>query len=179
MRRRKVIGAVRRAMLRAAVVAIGAMFVMLPTTSAHAASIDRYVGWYCWNNSTLGNYRENAACVWMNVDHTNDRIRAYAEANGIFEGAEGNPRWISNVALRTIRLQKMNADSTWRDVAGTTVNDLDGWQRIDRVDGVLWPCSAAGGVFRAVVEFSIRQEGRISTTMVRTGSHTYYYAYDC
>src|SRR5689334_21437528 len=86
---------------------------VLPANSAQAAAdIERYVGYACHNGVPLdsGALRHNAACVWMNIDHTNQRIRAYAEANGVFEPAEANGRLLSTVAVSYLRRQQQGAD---------------------------------------------------------------------
>lgn len=125
--------------------------------------------------------RRDAACTCISINPTSNRVRAYAPAAGVFEPAEANGRWLSKVALSELRLQRQGADLAWYDVAGTTVNDLDGWQGIDDVIGVTWPCNPAGGTFRAAAVYQrdpIGPAGPYRRYIWTNPTYTYY-GYEC
>jgi hypothetical protein len=114
-----------------------------------------------------------AACVWMNIDHTNNRIRVYGEAT---------VGWGTHyVAVRYLRLQKQGSDLAWRDVPGTMLNDLDGWaDNRDTAIGVLWNCQGPGS-YRALVHFAYMNywTGEETTVLLRSGSYSYGQVYNC
>ena len=138
---------VRRTLAAVAMAGLGLVGL---TTPAHADDVTVNVGRKCYDNREVGQTTLPAACVWMNVDHTNDRIRAYASAT------QGTSVPSGRIAVRYLRLQQLGADKNWRDIPGTMSNDLDGWWTQDDAASPLWRCAAAGGTgatVRALVQF--------------------------
>ena len=106
---------IRSGRLIAAIVAAAAT-VGLGAAPASAADVEGFVGYYCDGDATgVG----PVGCAWLNVDHTNNRVRAYARAT--MSAGYGE------IAARYVRVQRWDG-VVWKDVPGTMVNDLDGWQ---------------------------------------------------
>jgi hypothetical protein len=93
--------------------------------------------------------KEVIRCVWFNVDHTNNRLRAHS---GIWDAAVSYPDPNYTVATSRVRLQRY-VGSSWRYWSGSYADDYDGWHgSVDRGAGRLVGCSNGSSyLVRAVV----------------------------
>jgi hypothetical protein len=153
-------------------VAAAVIAAVVTSASPAAADVDTRVGERCYQETPV--YNAPVACVWMNVDHTNNRIRGYARA---VTGGHNQ-----DVAVWNIRLQKLSSDATaWRDVPGTLVGDLDGWQYPqDDAATTLWNCLGPGS-YRTYVHWQVKNVlGNITTSKyIASGSYSYGQVYNC
>ena len=93
--------------------------------------------------------KEVVRCVWFNVDHTNNRLRA---RSGIWDAAVSDPDPNYTVATSRVRLQRY-VGGTWRSWSGSYADDYDGWHSsVDRAAGGLVGCRNGNPyIVRAVV----------------------------
>jgi hypothetical protein len=93
--------------------------------------------------------REVVRCVWFNVDHANNRLRAHS---GIWDAAVSDPDPNYTVSTSRVRLQRF-VGGTWRSWSGSYADDYDGWHSsVDRAAGGLVGCgNGSSYTVRAVV----------------------------
>jgi hypothetical protein len=93
--------------------------------------------------------KEVIRCVWFNVDHANNRLRAHS---GIWDAAVSDPDPNYTVATSRVRLQRY-AGGTWRSWSGSYADDYDGWHSsVDLGAGGLVGCrNGSSYTVRAVV----------------------------
>jgi hypothetical protein len=93
--------------------------------------------------------REVVRCVWFNVDHANNRLRAHS---GIWDAAVSDPDPNYTVSTSRVRLQRY-VGGTWRSWSGSYADDYDGWHSsVDRAAGGLVGCGNGNSyTVRAVV----------------------------
>jgi hypothetical protein len=84
--------------------------------------------------------KEVVRCVWFNVDHANNRVRAHS---GIWDAAVSDPDPNYTVATAQVRLQRYVGGS-WQFWSGSYAADYDGWHSsVDRAAGGLVGCRNA------------------------------------
>lgn len=88
-------------------------------------------------------------CVWFNVDHANNRLRAHS---GIWDSEASDAGANYTVATSQIRLQRF-VNGNWEYWSGSYRKDYDGWHgSLDRAQGGLVSCSGGSTyTVRAVV----------------------------
>jgi hypothetical protein len=82
--------------------------------------------------------REVVRCVWFNVDHANNRLRA---RSGIWDASVSDPDPNYTVSTSRVRLHRF-VNGAWRYWSGSYAADYDGWHSsVDRAAAGLVGCS--------------------------------------
>jgi hypothetical protein len=137
----------RRTLIRRAIVAIVSAALLLaaltvPAAPAHA-HIKNQLGLNCTGNQV-------EKCLWINVDHHNQRVRGYASVGNV----EGGPNYW--VAVNNIRIEVMYTSGVVVTVSSSSWHDEDGWH---------WPedDTAATGLVECIGTFN--EEFRVKAHM--------------
>jgi hypothetical protein len=132
-------------MILVAAVMLSVLMVPAATTPAHAEIVER--ARYCAGAQVL-------RCVWLNVDNTNGRVRAYAS----IRDASGGGNY--DVAVNEIRVGWQTAGGDTGEGTGTTRPDHDGWHDFwDTGSSELRACSIFPESYRARAHFQWREYG--------------------
>jgi hypothetical protein len=162
------VSALGRALKRIALSGLVTIVVLTATGIPANAAISYYVGYRC--RGELGS-NHPAACVWLNVDHTNNRMRAYAQATD-------NSYNQTYIAVRYLSIQRYTGTG-WANVPGSSNNDLDGWHEgADDAIGPLWDCLGPG-TYRAAVQFGTYSALGENAWNMAGGNYTYGQVYNC